>query len=174
MSEMHGAARQMLPFLPMKSINSQEFLDLKAAIEAHPRLCGYYIIKLVDITGLRSAGKDQEEIAEETFQYFGDQKWPPIDQRPGDQTWADYAVERAVAKNHAIEMLMGGPSIGHTRETIPRTKAEAYFDRFEALFDAPRSYYFALGFGDPEYVFQHGIALISHSLAGVLCIVESD
>lgn len=154
--------------------NNQEFLTLKAEVEAHARLCGYYIIKLVDITEMREGQRDQEEIAEKVFEYFDDQTWPPIEQRPRDQSWAEYAAERNAAKDHAIEALVGGPSVGHTVDTISRPVAEQYFERFEALFDDQRHYYIRMAFGDNQYVFLHGVAIISRSRAGVLWVVEDD
>jgi hypothetical protein len=152
----------------------KEFLDLKTAVESHKRLCGYYIIKLVDIMDLRAAGADDEEIAEQVFQYFDDHLWPALDQRPSDQAWADYEREMPVAKQHTLEALVGASSIGHTKPTMTRRKAERYFEQFEQMFEEPRKYFTGMGFGDPRYVFQYGVAIISHKRAGVLWIVESD
>jgi hypothetical protein len=157
----------------MKSYNLQEFVALKAEIEACKRLCGYYIIKLVDITDMRDASTGQEEIADEAFRYFDDQPWPPIRQRPDDETWAAYVVERDVAAEHAIEALVGGSSVGHLRDTIPWQEAIRFFERFEALFDEPKNYYIGMGFGDRRHVFLQGVAIISRSRAGVLWVVES-
>jgi hypothetical protein len=158
----------------MKPYNSKEFLALKAEIEAHKRLCGYYLIKFIDITDLRQAGKDQEEIAEEVFQYFDDQKWPPREQRPQDQAWADSVREPEVARKHALEALVGGGPVGHSRVTISQAQARRFLQRFEALFDEPKSYYIGMGFGNSQYVFLHGVAIISRSRAGLLWVVESD
>lgn len=151
-----------------------EFLNLKTAIESHKRLCGYYIIKLVDITDMRAARASDEEIGEQVFQYFDDHPWPPPEQRPSDQTWADYESEMAAARQHTLEALVGGPSIGHTKPTMTQGRAECYFERFEQLFEEPRKYYTGMAFGDARHVFSSGVAIISHKRAGVLWIVEDD
>jgi hypothetical protein len=83
-------------------------------------------------------------------------------------------VEADVAREHAVEALVGGPSVGHLRPTIPRSQAERFVQRFEELFDGPKSYYIGMGLGNRQHVFLHGVAIISRSRAGVLWVVESD
>lgn len=158
----------------MQAVMTPEFLKLKEEIESHPRLCGYYLIKLVSIAELRARSLSDEEIAELVFRDFDDQEWPPDDQRPTDQSWADYIRDRNAAFEHTVEALVGGGPIGHTHVTIERPLAEVYFSRFEALFDEPRSYYTGMGFGDPEQVLVYGVSIISRTRAGLLWIAESD
>ncbi|MBZ0188881.1 MAG: hypothetical protein K8F91_21740 [Candidatus Obscuribacterales bacterium] len=157
----------------MKALETNEFLALKGEIESNKRLHGYYIIKIAEITALRECS-DSETIAEQVFRYFDDQEWPPVEQRPQDQTWSDYAVDRPIAREHTICALVGGNEVGHTKDTIARKKAEEFVDRFESLFDQPRIYYIGMGFGDRKYVFQSGMSIISNDLAGILWVVESD
>ncbi len=157
----------------MKALETNEFLALKAEIESNKRLHGYYIIKLAEITALRACG-DSETIAEQVFRCFDEQEWSPVEKRPKDQAWNDYAVDRSIAREHTICALVGGSEVGHTKETISRKKAEEFVDRFESLFGQPRIYYTGMGFGDREYVFQKGLSIISNNLAGILWVVESD
>jgi hypothetical protein len=160
--------------LAMTPCESEDFLQLRAEIEAHEISPGYYIIKLAEIGAERNMGRTEEEIAEQVFQWFDDQEWPPAENRPTDQTWGDYAVERAPARDHILEALVGGPPFGHTEETMSMTQAASYFDRFDSLFEDPKTYYINLGFGDPEHVFLHGVAVISATRAGYLGVVQSD
>jgi len=48
------------------------------------------------------------------------------------------------------------------------------FDRFDLLLEEPKSYYIGMGFGNPEYVFSEGVAIISPTRAGLLWVVEDD
>ena len=102
----------------MNPITSKSFEALKSEIEAHPRLCGYYLIKMAAIRDLRLSNSNEEDTIDTIFQYFDDQKWPPKEQRPKDQEWADYLVNREIALQHAVEALVGGPQKGHLRPTI--------------------------------------------------------
>jgi hypothetical protein len=155
-------------------INIPEFALLRAEIESHRRLCGYYLVKLIDISRLRDSTASEEDVADASFQLLDDHAWPPLEQRPVDQAWSGYRVDLAEARTHAIEALVGGPSIGQLEETISPELASRYFERFDALFEEPKQYYMRLGLGDPAHVFSNGIAILSRARAGTLVVVESD
>jgi hypothetical protein len=159
----------------MTPLELHPFVVLRRDIESHPRLSGYYIVKLVSISDLRAQHRTDEEIAEEVFRQFDDQTWPPVEQRPIDQVWADYATDRTTARNRTIEHLMGGPPFGHLNVTISESRAAEYFERFDAMFSEPKAYYVDLGFGDlKNHVFSGGVAIISSDMAGCLWVVEND
>ena len=157
------------------TVNDPEFLILKQAIEAHPRLCGYYIIDIISITDLRNAGVSQADILDKVIAYFDDPaKEPHLNYVPDDSTWLDYEVGMDAARGAVIEALVGGPGVGHTHDTIPPQDAERYFNIFTALFGSERQYYVRLGIGNSEYVFQRGALVVDQQRAGILWIVEDD
>lgn len=158
----------------MSPLDPDWFVAFRKDLEAHPRLCGYYIVKLVEIGDLRTRGCTEEEIAEAIFQHFDDHMWPPSGKRPKDQTWADCRTDRASARGQVVECLMGGPAIGHLEVTIPNQECGTLFDRFDSMFGQPKTYYVGLGLGDPEHVFSGGVVIIASDLAGCLWVVESD
>lgn len=158
----------------MTSIVSIAFENLKSEIESYPRLSGYYLIKLVDITDVRRSNSSEEDLIDKIFQYFDDQKWPPKEERPADQKWADYVVDRETALSHAVQTLEAGPKKGHLRPTIEARLANLFFTRFDAMFDEPKSYYIGMGLGNQEYVFCEGVAIVSTARAGLLWVVEGD
>jgi len=100
------------------TMSTDAFLTLKRELESYPRLAGYYLIKMIDITDLRSSNLSAEQIAEAAFQQLDDRQWPPADVRPTDQTWSDYIVDRETAARETVAALVGGPGIGHTANTI--------------------------------------------------------
>jgi hypothetical protein len=151
-----------------------ELRALRSEIEAHRRQAGYYLLRLVEISDLRAQESDEEALLDRLFEHFDDEPWPPPDQRPQDQTWNEYAVDRATARSAVTAALVGGPDVGHGRLTIPRARAESYFDRFEALFEEPRRYFVGMGLGDQRYSSQQGAAIVSAARAGLLWVVESD
>ena len=156
------------------TMSTDAFLTLKRELESYPRLAGYYLIKMIDITDLRGSNRSAEQIAEAAFQQLDDHQWPPADVRPTDQTWSDYIVDRETAARETVAALVGGPGIGHTANTIPPPKAHTFFDRFDLLFDMPKLYYIGMGFGNRDYVYPRGVAIISNTHAGLLCVIESD
>lgn len=166
--------RNLLETGLMTPITSNSFEMLKAEIEAYPRLCGYYLIKMVKITDLRLASSNEEAMIETIFQYLDDQKWPPKEQRMKDQKWTEYIVDRETALRHTVEGLVAGPQKGHLRPTIEANIAKLFFDRFDAMFDEPKSYYIGMGLGNPAYVFFDGVVIISKAHAGLLWVVEAD
>jgi hypothetical protein len=161
--------------MDFSTINDPEFVTLKHAIEAHPRLCGYYIIDTISITALRTAGASQAEILDKVIAYFDDtEKVPHPNSVPDDSTWLDYEVGMEAARDAAFEALVGGPGVGHLHDTIPPDEAEQYFTRFVALFESDRQYYVGLGIGNYDYVFQRGVLVVDQHRAGILWVVESD
>ena len=158
----------------MEAKPPEKFLRLKAEIESHRRLSGYYLIKWVELSRFCAHEIDRAQLLDDLFQFFDDQKWPPIEHRPKDQSWADYATDMPTARRMAVDALAGGTEVGHLRDTISRNDANDYFDRFDALFPAPKRYYIEMGLVDPKYVFMHGVAIVSNDSAGLLWVVESD
>jgi hypothetical protein len=160
--------------MTLTTIDDPTFLALKAELQGYPRQCGYYLVDVVSIQDLRARSVPPEELLEQVFQHFDDQDWPPAEERPTDQAWADYAATQAQARAFAIDALLGGSQVGHTAATIPNDTATALWERFESLFPEPRTYYVGMGFGDPKFVFQHGAAIVAGDLAGLVWVVESD
>jgi hypothetical protein len=155
-------------------INNPEFSVLKAEVEAHRRLCGYYIIDLVSIRDLRARGESQESILEILIDRFDDES-AEIDRGiVTDEKWSDYEVTMDRARTHAVESLVGGPSIGHTKKTMSESTAADLFDRFVAVCGANPRFYIGLGIGNREYAFTYGVLIVADELAGILWIVESD
>lgn len=157
-----------------KEILTSSFEALAKEIQSHPRLCGYYLIRLIDLTSPDVTFDSPEQRLDAIFQDLDDQAWRPAEERPTDQLWSDYAVGAEAAKSHAIASLIGGQEIGHTRPTISRDLAVEFWCRFDAEFDQPKRYYTAHGLGDSEYVFQHGVVIVSETRAGVLGVIEND
>ena len=50
------------------TMSTDAFLTLKRELESYPRLAGYYLIKMIDITDLRGSNRSAEQIAEAAFQ----------------------------------------------------------------------------------------------------------
>ena len=118
---------------------------------------------------------DNEERSLTTaFEALDDQTWTPPELRPKDQLWVDYEVDEAKARAHAIEALVGGAAVGHSRDTVPQSDASAIWKRFRALFALEARFFLGLGFGDSAYVFQQGAVVVDDEKAGCLCIIESD
>lgn len=147
---------------------------LKCEIESFKRLCGHYIIDLVSISAMRSAGWDDEQILDHVLQNWDDDAWPPESQRPTNQSWADYEIDREQARSHIIEVLVGGKAIGHLNNTISAEQAALFFDRFCLHFEEPMRFFAGLGLGDPAYVFLYGIVILDAARAGILWVVEGD
>jgi hypothetical protein len=160
--------------MQFRGLNSQEFRQLKAEIESYSRLCGYYLIDLVALPEVLGNEVEHDSFLDKVFQHFDDQEWPPPNERPTDQMWADYTQDRDSATNHVIEALVGGSSIGHTSVTIPPKKALELWCRFESLFSPSRRYYIGMGLGNSQYVFLYGAAIVDEHQAGLLWIVEND
>lgn len=150
------------------------FNALKERVESFPRAHGYYLIDLVELASVVPPSADEEEAAERVFRHFDDHSWPAEEDCPKGQSWADYEVGREEARRHTAEALAGGMAVGHLAETIPRETAEGLFDEFEAFFDLPRRDYVRMGLGDPAYVFQQGVVILTPRLVGILWVVEDD
>lgn len=152
----------------------EAYWQLQRELEALPRLCGYYLKGWRELASLRAAGLETDQIADLVFEEWDDQPWPPPEQRPSDESWDDYRVERDEARQQAIAALIAGPECGHTRLTMTQDQASAFFDRFDALFSGPRNYYVGLGLGNRQYTFLHGVAILSRDHAGLLWVVDGD
>ena len=151
------------------TIDDPSFLALKAELEGIPRSNGYYLIDLVSVYELRVGGSSEEEILEQVFQHFDDHEWPPVDQRPADQTWNDYSVSADLAAACVVESLAGPYG-----DSISTHRANSLWREFEALFPPPRKYFIGMGFGDPMMAFNLGAAILSYDRAGLIFVVESD
>lgn len=138
----------------------------------HPRLCGYYLIGLMDISD--EHGRATAEVLDEALELLDDQDWPPPEQRPQDQTWLDYRVGRAAAHAHMLESLIGGNNIGHTKPTMSVEVAEEMWALFLRNFADEAEFLTGMSLGDSEHVFLVGVAAFDHQRVGVLCIAESD
>lgn len=158
----------------LAEINNPEFTDLKADVEAHPRLCGYYIIGLVSIRAFRLSGMSQEEILEKLIDHFDDDPGEPDPEFVPDHEWSDYESSFDRARSHAIESLIGGPRIGHIAHTMDEPTARELFDRFVALCGPNPRFYLGLGIGDRRHVYMCGVLIVADDMAGILWIVESD
>lgn len=158
----------------LTEINNPEFARVKAEIEAHPRLCGYYIIGLVSIRDFRTDGAQQETIFEELVKRFDDDPSEPNPEFIPDHGWTDYETTFDCARAHTIESLVGGGQIGHTKKTMSESMAGELFDRFVAVCGANPRFYIGLGIGDRKYVFMYGVLIVADDRAGILWIVESD
>ena len=151
-----------------------EFLALRADIESYPRLCGYYILGLVSIREWRHAGVPQETILQKLIDHFDDDPTDPNPDFVPDHEWADYETTHDDARGHVIESLIGGPQIGHTKETMSASTAAGLLDRFVAACGANPRFYIGLGLGDRKYSFMYGALIVADDLAGILWIVEDD
>ncbi|MDX1433134.1 MAG: hypothetical protein R3286_11870 [Gammaproteobacteria bacterium] len=158
----------------LDSIDDPDFLDLRERVLAHPRMHGYYLVDLVSIEALRAAGRSEEEILDEVLEHFDDSPWPPPEERPADLTWVEHEVDAAHAREAAMEALVGGSQVGHTRDTIPPRAARQMWQDFERLFGDERRYYVGMGLGDSRYVYLHGAVIVDRERAGILWVVESD
>lgn len=158
----------------LTEIKSIDFTALKADIEAHPRLCGYYIIHLVSIRDLRADNTPQEKILEILVEHFDDDPNDPDPEFVPDHEWSDYETTLDRARVHTVESLIGGPRIGHTVQAMDDSTAGECFDRFVEICGPNPRFYIGLGIGDRKYVFQYGLLAVADDRAGILWIVESD
>lgn len=151
-----------------------DFRRLMLDIELHPRLCGHYIVGLVELDATETANTSREEILDSVFQHFDPSTWPPRQQRPQDQQWQDYRCSRQDARSHTVQALIGGRFIGHTEPAMDEATAVQLFERFETFFGPQRQYYLGMGLGEQKYTYQHGCAVGDDARLGVFCIAESD
>lgn len=157
-----------------KTSANRKFVELRSDIEKHPRLCGYYLIDLVEISGFPESGSERELFLDALFEHFDDEPWPPPSERPGEGSWDDHACDRDQATVHVVEALVGGSSIGHLKNTMAPAEALELWSRFEALFVEPRRYYTGMDLGDSLYAYQYGTVVIAPNRAGLLWIVDGD
>ena len=146
--------------------------QLRAELARYPRRSGYYLVRSVPLpAGWES---DEETALTAAFEALDDQPWPPPEQRPTDQLWTDYEVEEDEARGRAIAALVGGPAIGHTRDTIPAREAVRLWTRFRALFGARARFFRGVGLGDREYPLMSDVLVVDDTQAGCFCVIESD
>lgn len=146
--------------------------EIRQLLGRYPRRCGYY---LVDAVSLPTDWRANEGIAlRRAFEVLDDQPWKPVEDRVTDPRWVDYEVPEAVAESHAIQMLIGGPEIGHTDLTMSEARAREIWRTFRGLFTSTARFFTGLGFGDPQYVFLNGAVVVDEATAACLCVIESD
>lgn len=154
------------------SVDSELIKQLRRILEGYPRMCGYYLLNLVQ---LPSGWHDDEEAFLSTvFEALDDQPWKPREMRPNDQLWVNYEVDEAEARAEVVTALVGGNEVGHIEDTIPRMEATAIWERFRGRFLADARFFTKLGLGDSNYVFQRGAVVVDEDKAGCLFVVESD
>jgi hypothetical protein len=146
--------------------------EIRNDLAIHPRVHGYYLVKMVELeAGWQS---DEEAALTGAFECLDDREWPVPELRPADQRWTDYEVAERVAEERAIDALVGGASIGHTRETIARTQATEIWRRFRGLFSPTARFFVGVGLGNSSFVSSDGAIVVDEARAGCLCIIESD
>lgn len=153
------------------SVDIETFELIKGELAKHPRLCGYYIVKFVELPA--DWRKREEATLTTAFQALDDHAWKPPGLCPADP-WADYEVEESLAREHAIMALVGGRDVGHSIDTIHPLEAASIWARFRGLFLADAHFFCGVGLGNSEYVFQNGVIVVDDFKAGCLCVVESD
>lgn len=147
--------------------------EIARTISAHPRMAGYYILRLIDITAIRPLVAE-DRMLDAVFEHFDGRTWPPFEERVALGSWSDYEVTAEKARAEVIGALVGGGAIGHTRDTMSEPVARETWERFASLFAPDRKYFIGLGLGDRQYVFQFGAAIVDATRAGFLGVVESD
>lgn len=147
--------------------------ELARTLAAHPRMAGYYILRLIDITAIRPQ-VSEDRMRDAVFEHFDGRRWPPFEERMALGSWGDYEVTAEAAQAEVVSALVGGDAIGHTRDTMSAAIAGQTWERFASLFATDRKYFTKLGLGDRQYVFQCGAAIVDATRAGYLGIVESD
>ncbi len=160
--------------LVLTELHAPEIEAWKADVEAHPRLCGYYILGLVSIRELRAAGADEETILEQVIDHYDDDPSEPDPDFVPDHGWVDNETTRARAREHVVESLVGGGQIGHLEQTMSAARAGELFDRLVALCGPSPRFYAGLGIGNPEYVYLYGVLVVTAEIAGILWVVEDD
>lgn len=153
-------------------VNSAPIEEIRGVLANHPRMHGYYLLKLVE---LAPSWRDDEDAAlSDAFQSLDDHEWRPREQRPADQSWSGYEVAESTAKQRTISALVGGREVGHSRDTIDPQLASRIWDAFRASFGAAPRFFCGVGLGDSAYVYLDGAILVDDSKAGCLCVVEDD
>ena len=154
------------------SVDSESLDQLRDNLERHPRMHGYYLLNFVPLP-VDWQG-DEEASLTKAFEALDDQTWKPPELRPKDQLWMDYEVDEARARAHAVEALVGGGAVGHTRDTVSERDSSTIWKRFRDLFSLEARFFIGLGLGDPAYTFQHGAIVVDNQKAGCLCVIEGD
>ncbi len=154
------------------SVDSESLNQLRDTLERHPRMHGYYLLNFEPLP-LGWRGNEETSLTK-AFEALDDQTWKPAELCSEDQHWVDYEVDEARARAHAVEALVGGGAVGHTRETVPERDSSAIWKQFRDLFSRDARFFIGLGLGDPAYAYQHGAIVVDNEKAGCLCVVEGD
>jgi hypothetical protein len=156
----------------MRELDDARWAAVRAEVARFPRLCGYYLVKLVAM----APGWDKAEEAslDALFQALDDKAWPPAEQRPSDQRWTDYEVLEEDARSQLIEALVAGHAYGHSQVTMPVASAEAIWRNARGVFGADARFFVGLGLGNNAYTFQHGVVIVDVDRAGCLWVVDGD
>jgi hypothetical protein len=163
-----GRARWNLP-----SLQDEAFERFRSDLEQHRRGAGYYLVDILDLKSLRAVGMDDEDVLHAAFESLDDQAWDPA-RIQWSMRWADHELPRDRAQFYGVDALVGGRSVGRRTAAMSPDQASGYFELFEGFFLEPRRYLVGLGLGSRDYVFQNGIAIVTHRRAGLLGVVESD
>lgn len=147
--------------------------EIARTLADHPRMAGYYILRLVDITAIR-ARVSEDRMLDAAFEHFDGRIWPAFEERVGLGSWSEYEATSKDARAEVIGALIGGGAIGHINDTMSAVLAAQIWERFEALFADDRKYFIGLGLGDRKYVFQSGAAIVDATRAGFIGVVEDD
>lgn len=158
----------------IKNIINPAFEGIIERAETYPRICGYYILGLVDISGCRLTGMSDSDITNLVVDYFHDDpRWIESGSTlEGD--WDGYERSEEIAINHLLSVLVGGGPIGHSRDDMPREIALEIVDLLKSIFNGSNRYLIDLDIGDRSYVFNHGVLVLSEKMAGLVYVVESD
>lgn len=147
--------------------------EIARVLTAHPRMAGYYILRLIDITAIRAL-VSEDRMLDAVFEHFDGRKWPPFEERLGLGSWGDHEASAEDAQADVVGALVGGGGVGHTRDTMSAAVAIQTWQRFASLFATDRKYFTRLGLGDRRYVFQSGAAIVDATRAGFIGVVEDD
>jgi hypothetical protein len=145
---------------------------IRVLLQEHPRLCGYYLVGAVSLPPNWRA--HEETALTRAFEALDDKPWKPTEDRPTEHRWTDYEVSEPVAKAHAIEMLIGGPEVGHTDLTMSELRAQEIWQMFRGLFTPRVRFFKGLALGDSKHVFLSGVVVADETIAACLCVIESD
>jgi hypothetical protein len=122
----------------LQTIAEPKFVAFRSRLTQYPRMDGYYLVDIVSIESMRTAGCSQEEILDTTFEHFDDQDWPPPEARPLNIPWSADAVDSDTAERVVMRALIGGREVGHTMDTIPPDVAGFLWSEFQGFFPGSR------------------------------------
>jgi hypothetical protein len=147
--------------------------EIAQRFEAHPRMAGHYVLRLVDISALRPL-LSEDRMLDAIFEQFDGRTWPAYEQRVAIGPWRAHATSADDARAEVVGALVGGVEIGHSRDTMSAAAAGEVWTAFSSLFATERTYFVRLGLGDPRYAYQRGAAIVDATRAGYVGVVEDD